>query len=106
VEHTPEGPLCVTTLADIVDFGCVQIASTNQIIDAPLPVDQFPTLGDLLVFFLDRLLRLLTCPLRASDRWVSSEVSLPIRVSRASKLRAFDCTSTSLRFRSARSSTP
>jgi hypothetical protein len=58
VEHAPEGLLRIPALADVVDFGYVEVAGANQIPDVAVPVEQFPAFCDLLVLVLDRFIEI------------------------------------------------
>jgi hypothetical protein len=62
VENSAEGLLCIPALADIVDFGDIEVAGANQIPDIAIAVKQFPAVGDLFVFFLDRFIEIVDLP--------------------------------------------
>ena len=44
VEHAPKGLLGIATLADIVDFGNIEVSGADQIPDVAVAVEQFPAL--------------------------------------------------------------
>jgi hypothetical protein len=64
IERPPKRLLGVTRLADIADFGDIEVAGADQISNVPVTVGQFPALCDLFVFFLDRFIEIVDLPLK------------------------------------------